>query len=120
MDAGALDRRLTILRATTTEGDFGNEEGWATYATRWASREDVSDGEKSNAGLSYGTLQTRFQVRYDSKTKAVTASDRVRCEGVTYDVIGVKQATYVSRTGARRQVLDRHQLIEITARARND
>ena len=120
MDAGALDRRLTILRATTTTGDFNEDiPAWGTYATRWASREDVSDGEKARDGLVQATLQTRFQVRYDSKTKAITAKDRVRCEGVTFDIVGVKQAAFSGR-GRDRMSADRHQLIEITATAGAD
>jgi len=108
MDAGALDRRVTILRSTPVEGSYGNDVTWATYIKRWASRRDVSDGEKAAAGTIMASLVSRFQVRYDSQTKRITARDRVQCDGRLWDIRGVKE------------VGERHSLIEITAVARAD
>jgi head-tail adaptor len=108
MDAGALDRRVTIQRATLVEGDYGSDETFATLATRWASRKDVSDGEKEQAGGLSGRLVSRFQMRWDTVTALLTTKDRLVCDGRIWDLIGVKLY------GGRQEA------VELTAVARAD
>jgi SPP1 family predicted phage head-tail adaptor len=109
MDAGSLNWRLAILRATTTTGAFNEDiPTWNTLTTVWANKRDVSDGEKERLGQIMASRTTRFQVRYSSAVAGVNAKDRLRCEGVVYDILGVKQI------GAR------HEALEITATARGD
>lgn len=92
MRAGKLDRRLTILRAALEDDGFQNTPGdFASVATVWASREDISDGERGRAGGVSATATTRFQVRYSTTTAAVTPKDRVSEGGQTFDVLGIKQ-----------------------------
>lgn len=108
MLAGRLDRRVDILRASITTGEYGEEEkAWPTLATRWASKADVSDGEKLRAQAVGATLTTRFQVRFDSVTSTLTAEDRIRCEGRDYDLVGVKE-------------IGRREGLELTAVSRAD
>lgn len=108
MKAGDLDRRISIERYSTTYNDDNEPtEGWAEVGKRWASKKDVSDGEKVRAAEVGATVTTRFQLRWDSLTKTLTASDRIVCDGMTYDIAGTKE-------------LGRREGVEITASRPND
>lgn len=108
MLAGRLDRRVEILRAQVTTGDLNEDvEAWTTIATVWASKEDVSDGEKVRAQAVGASLTTRFQMRWSTFVASVTPEDRLRCEDVDYDITGLKE-------------IGRHEGREITAVSRQD
>lgn len=103
MQGGKLDRRITVERFGTTYNEFNEPtSGWTKLGTRWASKNDVSDGEKLRAAQVGASVATRFQVRYDSLTKSLTAADRLTCEGREYAIVGLKE-------------LGRREGIEITA-----
>lgn len=109
MDAGKLDRRITLQRYGVTYDEWNQPtEGWADLGKRWASKEDVSDGEKIRAGQVGASISTRFRVRYDGLTSTITAADRLVCEGIEYAIAGTKEGD-----GRRRE-------IEITASRPND
>lgn len=92
MDAGALDRRLTILRAQLTDDGFSRVLGAPVeIGTVWASKRDVSDGERFRNGTADATLTTRFQVRWSDFTASILPSDTLSCEGRTYGIVGVKE-----------------------------
>lgn len=87
-----MDRRLRIERATT--GDDGVQTavtGWTALATVWASKEEISDGERGRQTGPDATATTRFQIRYSTTVAGVGPKDRLVCEGRTYDVVGVKE-----------------------------
>lgn len=108
MRAGPLDRRITLERyGITYNADNEPIEGWAELGKRWASKEDVSDGEKVRAAQVGASVSTRFRVRYDSLTSTLTATDRITYDGQTYEIQGTKE-------------LDRRVGIEITASRQND
>jgi len=108
MRAGPLDRRITIERYGITYNDDNEPvEAWGEIGKRWASKKDVSDGEKIRAAEVGATVTTRFQVRWDSLTMTLTAADRIVCEGKTYDIAGTKE-------------LGRREGIEISASRPND
>lgn len=108
MLAGRLDRRITIERLGTTYNDDNEPVSvWTALATRWASKQDVSDGEKIRAAEVGATVTTRFQVRWDSVTETITAADRIIYDGQEYEVAGTKE-------------LGRREGIEITASRQND
>lgn len=105
MQAGKLDRRLDILRAALTDDGFSSGPGTpAVIGTVWASKQDVSDGERFKNGTTDAGITTRFQVRWSSLTAGILSSDTVRCEGRTYGVVGIKE-------------IGRREGLEITARA---
>jgi len=102
--AGNLDRRIVVQRSTMTTNALGEDvESWSTFATLWAERSDISDGEKLAAGQVGAHLRSRFLVRSNSTTKAITPSDRISYEGV-WSIHGLKE----SKDG-------RNRFIEITA-----
>ena len=109
IQAGELDRRVQFRRAILTDDGFGMVETWADHGTpRWAKKTDVSDGERWRAGQVQANITTRFTVRWSTFARDITAADRLVCEGLTYDITGIKEV------GSRRT------FVEITAAARAD
>lgn len=106
MDAGRLDRRITILRATTSANGFNEPvETWSDFATVWAAAAPVMDGEKWAAGQTLATQSIRFTVRWSYAASTITPTDRVRYDGRVYDINGVKD-------------MGRNEFRELTATAR--
>jgi SPP1 family predicted phage head-tail adaptor len=92
MEAGKLDRRLTLLERTlTTNAANEEEEVFTDVGTVWASKKDVSDAERTKSQEVAATITTRFQVRHSSLSDEITPTWRVRCEGRTYDVRAKKE-----------------------------
>ncbi|AOW22228.1 phage head-tail adapter protein [Sphingomonas melonis TY] len=109
INAGDLDRRITILRATAADDGLSSVPGeMKTMAQRWANKTDVSDGERMRASEQGQEITSRFLVRDDSVTRTIDGRDMLVCEGRTYAVVGTKEY------GGRRVG------IEITAIARPD
>jgi SPP1 family predicted phage head-tail adaptor len=108
LQAGDLDRRITIERFTETRDPFNNPvKSWAPLATVWASRADVSDSERLAAQEIGAEITTRFRIRWSRALSDVDPKDRVRFDGRLYDIVGVKEI-------ARREGL------EITTAARSE
>ena len=107
--AGNLDRRVQFLRAALTDNGFEQVETFANHGNPvWASKRDVSDGERARAGEVAAHISTRFVVRYSAFTAGLTPKDAMTCEGVTYNIAGIKE------------IEGRRQWLEITAAARAD
>lgn len=103
MDAGKLDRRITIERATVTTDVLGGEVlTWGTLATVWAQVIPVSDGERWRAEEVAATATHWFRIRWGV---GVMPTDRIVYEGDVYLISGVKE-------------IGRHDGQEITASAR--
>jgi SPP1 family predicted phage head-tail adaptor len=103
MNAGDLDRRVTLERATVTLDAFGGEtQTWATLAEVWAQAMPVSDGEKWRAAEVAATISTRFRIRWRADLRV---GDRLIYDGRVFDIIGVKE-------------IGRREGLEITASAR--
>lgn len=108
MQAGNLDRRITLQRATVTRDEYNAEVStWATLATVAASYEPIKDGERFRAGERAADMSTRFQVRYSSDVSGLTAEDRLIFEGRTYEIEHVKE-------------IGRREGLELTTVARGD
>lgn len=89
--AGGLDRRITIERATVTYNELNEEvPTWGSYATIWAGRSDLSDGERNAAGQVGSYLMSRFVIRSSPTAKAIKPSDRVSYEGI-WNIHGIKE-----------------------------
>lgn len=105
IQAGDLDRRVTIERASTTTDEYGNSaETWNALATVWAKVDHISDGEKWKAAEVGAHVDTRFLIRWGF---SVTPLDRVVYESRAYSIKGVKE-------------IGRREGQEITASARAD
>lgn len=106
--AGKMDRRITLERFVTSP-DQHNEpvKIWTALATRAASYEPLSDGERFRAGETAATASARFVIRYAAKVADLNPKDRLTFGGVVYDIVRVKE-------------IGRREGLEITANARAD
>jgi len=106
--AGDLDRRVTILRATTTRNEFNEPiQSFVALATVWANVRDASAAEAYRAQEVGAEISTRFTIRWSSQVADVDARDRIRYGGRDYNVTAVRD-------------LGRHQWREIDAVARGE
>ncbi|ARU02974.1 head-tail adaptor protein [Yoonia vestfoldensis] len=106
----SLDRLVQFRRAGTIQTAFGPREGvFADHGSPvWASKQDVSDGERWRAGQVSAQITTRFVVRWTAFTAALRPTDQLVCGGVTYEITGIKEP------------LGRRQWLEITTAAQVD
>lgn len=108
MKARRLDRLVQIERAAQVDDGFSVTEVFASHGEAfWSMKTDVSDGERARAGIVEASLMTRFKVRWNEFSADLTPADRLVCEGVTYNVTGIKE------------VDGRRQWLEISATARS-
>lgn len=106
--AGDLDRRVQFRRATLVDDGFQQVETWGNHGNPvWASKTDVSDGERWRAGEVGASITTRFVVRSSTFTRDLTPKDRLICDGPEYDISGIKE-------------IGRRDRLEITASVRVD
>lgn len=106
--AGNLDRRVQFRRAALVDTGLSKSEvfedfGWPV----WASKVDVSDGERLRAAEQQANISARFRVRWSPFVAGITPKDRLVCDGVDYDISGLKE-------------IGRREFREITANARSD
>ena len=89
VNPGKLRHRITIEHPVTTQNEYGEQiPTWATFATVWASREDLTGREAYYAGASQkaATMLTRFTIRY---IPALDEKMRVVSDGRTYGIQSV-------------------------------
>jgi len=98
-----LDRSITIRRVVGTPNELGEIVGGTEQdvLTARASRQDVSDGEKFAAGGIGGYLTARFIVRSTARTRGIRPSDKIRHDGKTWNLKGIKE-----RDEGRRRFLE--------------
>ncbi|MEP6827921.1 MAG: phage head closure protein [Aestuariivirga sp.] len=108
MDAGKLDRRITLQRSTTSKDEFGQPiETFGTLAQCRASYRPVSDAERQRTNETLATLVARFQVRWFTAIADLNAKDRLLFDGRTFDILNVKE-------------IGRHKGLEISAATHGD
>jgi len=106
MDAGPLDRRIVIQRASTSTDAFNEPvETFADLATVWASAKPVRDSERLANGQTLADISYRFVIRYSSTVADVNPKDRITFDDRTFDINAVKE-------------IGRREGLEITATAR--
>jgi SPP1 family predicted phage head-tail adaptor len=109
LSAGKLDRKIILQRFTETRDDYNEPvKSWSTLATRSASYEPLSDGERFRAGETAANASARFVIRHSAAVADLSPLDRLTFGGVVYDIVHVKES------GGRGVG------IEITAKARAD
>ena len=92
MDAGKLDRRVTILRSLVQDdGLQATLSAPLPIGTIWASKVDVSDAERQRSGIIGAEITARFQVRSSEFSRCILPSDLLHCGGVDYDITGIKE-----------------------------
>jgi SPP1 family predicted phage head-tail adaptor len=84
MQAGRLDRRVTVLRRTLTRNAYGEQvETFDTYVTVWAQKLDVTGREFFAAQTTIAEGTTRFRLRYRDD---LLLTDRLSVDGKTYNI----------------------------------
>lgn len=93
MNAGDLDRRVTLLRRVRgAQNGFGEaSEIWTDVTTVWAQKLEVRDAERVQAQAVGVAISLRLRVRWSSATSAMARGDRVRFEGAVYSVEEIKE-----------------------------
>jgi SPP1 family predicted phage head-tail adaptor len=108
MRAGPMDRRVTLQRFTATRDEYNEPvQTWTQLATRWASYEPLSDGERFRASETAANASARFVIRWSTAVADLNPKDRLVFDGTIFDIIHVKD-------------MGRREGIEITAAARAD
>lgn len=106
--AGKMDRRIRLERFTSALDEYNEPiETWAPLATRWASYEPLSDGEKFSAWETTASVSARFQIRWSRGVADLNPKDRLIFDGVVHEIIRVKE-------------VGRREGLEITTAARAD
>lgn len=89
IEAGKLDRRITLQRATATQDDAGQPiSTWSTLAEVWAQVTPLAVREPFQADQRAAWVDHKFKIRYRSD---VGPLNRVLYAGRTYDVVGVQE-----------------------------
>lgn len=88
MKAGALDRRVSIMRlGPATDDGYTTSQPWVEIGTRWASFSPQVGKEAIEAAGKDGVEAVRFQVRHDSLTRTLTELDALEFEARRYAII---------------------------------
>lgn len=106
MQAGKLDRQITLLRYGTTTDSFGDKnETYTPFATVWADIRDLRETERFAAQQANSEITTKFRIRYRDD---LGARDRIEWKGRQYEIVGVP-----SEVG-------RNEILEIRGKARDE
>jgi head-tail adaptor len=107
--AGPLDRIVQFRRAARGTDGFGATDAWADHgAPHPAAKRDMSDGERWRAGEVQAHVTTRVLMRWSPFTASITPKDRLICDDLEYEIVGIKEAE------------GRRQWLEITCARRSD
>lgn len=87
MRAGALDRRVAILRRVLTHDGLQQVESWQLLGTRSASRMPVDGGERVDADRRKSFPRYSLWLRIDSLTRSITSADAVGIDGQIYELV---------------------------------
>ena len=92
MDAGKLDRRITLQKRTLTQSAMGDvTEAWETIDTVWARRLSSKGREFYSGGVPLGVDDAGFQIRYSAAVAAVDQTWRIVFDGDMYDIASIDE-----------------------------
>lgn len=90
--AGNLDRRVDVLRQVQTGVDSLNAPviAWQVVRTVWAARvaKAESEGFDDTTRQRIARRTVTFSMRF---TTDLHETDRLQCEGVTYNIVGIRE-----------------------------
>jgi len=86
--AGALDRRVKILREGPASDDgYTTTHEWIEVGTRWAAFLPQAGREAIEAAGKDGVEAVRFHLRHDSLTASITELDVIEFETRRYAIV---------------------------------
>ena len=84
MNAGTMDRRITIQQKTIVVNSIGEPvETLVDVATVWANKRDIKAGERFTADQRLAEIDTIFRIHYRTD---ITPRSVVVYDGIIYDV----------------------------------
>lgn len=90
--AGALDRRVTLQRATVSANAFNEPiETWGTLAVVSGGKRDASANEAYRAQEVGAQISTRFRLRHAPAIADLNPADRLIYAGRTYNITAVRE-----------------------------
>lgn len=90
VEAGKRDRLVTIERAAVTQNDFGEEiETWSEAFKEWARVFYGRGNERREAAADRAEMPITFAVLSNSNSRTITAVDRIRFDGLIWNIEGV-------------------------------
>ena len=99
----ALDRRIVVRRTVTTRDRFGEVVETVTDYAAWATRLDLSQADKEQAGGVLTQASRAYIVRYRAEIADALTSELSVVDGpLTLDCTNIVEAT---RLGERRKFL---------------
>lgn len=92
MEAGKMDRQVTLQRATRTQDSTGQIiETWADLATVWARWRRATARETLAAAEVSAEVGDVFEIRYSSLVSSLNPKDRLTYSDRTYDIAAVDE-----------------------------
>jgi SPP1 family predicted phage head-tail adaptor len=93
MDAGELDRKITLQRqGADFDNGLGTEPGeWATLASVWAKLMPMSGAERLAALENAAFASVRFLIRKSSDVEDLNAKDRLLFNTVAHNIVNVRE-----------------------------
>lgn len=89
--AGRMNRRISLMRSTKTQGPLAATLSWVLLARVWAEIIPVSDMEKIRASEVYSNLSARFVIHWSQAVANLDTKDQLIFDGRTYDINGVRE-----------------------------
>lgn len=87
MTAGPLRKRVVFERQTvTSDGGGGGSVTWSTLLTAWGGFAPQRGRERINNGRLAESVAGVLTVRSSSDSRGVTSADRVKIDGVPYQI----------------------------------
>lgn len=86
IDPATMNRRVVVERYTVIPGPLNDEWVWSDIRTVWAAMKYDRADEEFAAHQTYARRLVTFTMRFTSN---LTALDRLRCDGVTYEIKGI-------------------------------
>lgn len=91
--AGRLDTRITIQRATDATDEQGSAvQSWADRGAVWANAKaapSVTTQERMGETERYGSADYVFTIRHQSRLADLSASDRIQWRGDSFEILAV-------------------------------
>lgn len=90
MNAGRLDRKISLQQPTTTRDDFGQStDAFSEVSRVWAQRRDISGKETTESDQPVAATRTEWTIRWRSDIRetwrVVTTTDRIQ----TFEIVGI-------------------------------
>jgi len=94
MSAGHRDRIIAIERAAVNQNEYGEEiETWAEVFKEWARVFYGKGNERREAAANRSEMSITFLVLANSNSRTITARNRIRYDGLIWNIEGVAPVT---------------------------